>query len=265
MSQESPERRGAPPPPPNNKARAAKRKQAVTDTPKRPRGRPPKVSQGERPDELAHLPPEDPKRKPKVLVRPDGEIDAEVLLDLYLMNATQQEIQDAFGVSPDNFKTLLKQVSNDTLIYIDDVLGQLTLKNIARTERLMRTWFPSAQSDSIYGASEKAAKIVIGLVQLERDLIKDAREEIKARTDQSEAGVDNLDDHMAVIDRSMEITFSRNSPLYAFSKSLGAGGEELTEFTEVVVNSDIAPALEKKELDIENLLKKLEIDSEENS
>ena len=255
-------RRSTAPPPPNSKERVAAAR-ARSDQPKRKRGRPRKEDLGERPDEFAHLPPVAPKSH-RQLVRADGTIDGDVLLDAFLANATPQQIQDMFGVAPDNFRSLLKAAADETLLYIDDLLNKLTLKNIARTERLMNTWMPLAQGmevGGIEGVSEKAAKVVISLIGLERDLLKDAREEFAARSKADEGDAATLDDIARVLDRQIETTFTKGSPMYEFALSVieRSGGEELVEFDELVVHSDVAPTVETApELDVVDLLKKLE-------
>lgn len=211
-------RKGKAPPPPNNAERAQKR-----------RGRPPK----DRPPEQMHLPPEPPEKE-RQLVRSDGTVDGDVLLDLFLANVSPDLVREAFGVDPENFNSLLARVSTQTLEYVETVLDQLTLKNIARVERLMTTWLPIAQ-----GGADKGAKTVIDLIRLERDLLNDAREEVKTRQN---AGMDEaatLDDYAAMIESQIENTFTKGSPMYNFAMSvLTDQGSELAEFTNTVVNDD---------------------------
>lgn len=222
--------RGLPPPPPNNAERAKKK-----------RGRPPK----QRPDDVAHLPPP-PEPERKQLVRADGTIDGDVLLDLFLANVSPDQAQALFGVSPDNYKGLLGRVSVETLTYVEQVLDQLTLKNIARVERLMATWLPLAQDNVL--PTEKGAKVVIDLIRLERDLLGDAREEIKLRTDAGDGDLSTLDDAAAVLERQIESTFSKGSPMYEFAQSVLTGvGGELVDFTEAMVTDDVTQLLQQIE------------------
>jgi hypothetical protein len=251
-------RRSTAPPSPNSRERVANSRAEKQTPPKRKRGRPSKQAEGERPDELAHLPPEKPRDQRK-LIRPDGSLDGDLLLDAFLANATPQQIQDDFGVAPDNFRELLRVAANETLIFVDELLAQLTLKNIARTERLMNTWLPLAQGQNEFGPSDKSAKLVIDLIRLERDLLKDAREELAARSQDAEDGAQTLDDYAAVLDRQIENTFTKGSPMHLFAQSVigRAGAEEVVEFTDLVVNSDVAPAI-AHDVDVEALLKQLE-------
>ncbi len=254
-------RRSTAPPPPNSRERVANARSKNPTQPKRKRGRPTRQSEGERPHDLAHLPPEAP-RDERQLVRADGSIDGDLLLDAFLSNATPQQVKDLFGVDPDNFRELLRGVANETLLYVDELLAQLSLKNIARAERLMNTWLPAAQGspEDILGPSDKAAKVVIDLIRLERDLLKDAREEFAARSKDDEDGAQTLDDYAAVLDRQIENTFTKGSPMHMFAQSVigRAGAEELVEFTDLVVNSDVAPAVAHAEISAEDLLAQLD-------
>lgn len=222
--------RGLPPPPPNNAERAKKK-----------RGRPPK----QRPDDVAHLPPP-PEPEHKQLIRSDGTIDGDVLLLLFLTNASPDKVKELFGVSPDNYKGLLGRVSVETLNYVEQVLDQLTLKNIARVERMVGTWLPLAVDES--QPDEKAAKVALGLIAMERDLLGDAREEIKLRTDAGDGDLSTLDDAAAVLERQIESTFSKGSPMYEFAQSVLTGvGGELVDFTEAMVTDDVTQLLQQIE------------------
>lgn len=205
-----------PPPPPMNAERAEK-------ISKRRGGRKPKHA-SPRPVDLAHLPPADPEPIQRPLIDEDGNFDTHQLLTLFIANVPRQVIIDHFGVDPDKVDSILKKVANDTLIAAEQLLEQLTLKNIATIEHLKTVWVPLAMD-----GHEKAHKAVIDEIRLQQELLRLARQEIVDRQQRNHAdGGDIANAAMTLED--IESTFTRENELYQLAQSLeGSDGEVLTK------------------------------------
>lgn len=128
-----------------------------------------------RPIEQAHLPPVEPPIAS--LIGPNGELDMEIFYTLFLAHVPLEAIQKVLPqLDINDLRDILKRVSDRSVAETEALLERLTLLNIARIEGLMPTWYLAAQ-----GADEKAAKVVISLIQTQEALLKAAREELAIR------------------------------------------------------------------------------------
>lgn len=204
-----------------NKARGGRK----AKTPAR-RGRPTGTDRGPK---LAHLPPTpfDEPEPPK-LVRDDGSLDVYVMLDLFLANVPPEIISREFGADLENVRVVMKRVANETLLSIEDLLEQITLKNIARIEQLMTTWYPLAMD-----GDEKAHTAVLNNIKLETELRTMALKEIAARngSDDNSANADAQASIGRIIER-IETTLTKDDDLYKLAQGLHLGGQSLTDLIE---------------------------------
>lgn len=190
---------------------------------------------------LAHLPPESdadaaPDLQDAPLIREDGSIDSYRFMTLFLANVPAEVIEREFGLDPTLVKDQLTHIASETLFAVEELLEQMTLKNIARLEQLMTAWYPLAMS-----GSDKAHKAVLDSIRLEQDLLKNARLEIsdRSRTLEGSAGEQAA---AARLVEQFERTLTKSDALFDLAVQLGAGGEVLTELTAHL--DELSPQLE---------------------